>query len=155
MCAKTYEQTIDRLKIVREDILAPAVHNPPREFPEMSRYVVEGLWCFNPNAEYDSLMYLIKRLLGIPRYHYFSSEARYVQPEDSKVKGLSWMSRWILFFHIIIFEYIMKFSVFRWYINAQTVFSEYLIRYFPFLAFYSFGIKRSYVRILEEKKHIS
>lgn len=136
-------------------MLGPAVNNPPRQFPEMSRYVVDGLWCFNPNAEYDSLMFLIKRLLDIPRYHFFAHEARLVEPSDSKFESQTWKAKWMIYVHIIIFEYLFKIAIVRWYINFQTVFSEYLLRYFPFLAFYSFGVKKSYVRILKEKNHVN
>ncbi len=140
---------MERLKKVRDRIVAPALQNPTQEFSKMSQYVIDGLWCFNPTVEYDSFLYFAKRLLNIPGFQYFPSDFGETEPDYKELHKMSWMSRWNLYYHIIINETLLKYQWFRWYINIQTAFSEWLITYFPFLAFYLFGIRRAYVRILK------
>ncbi|XP_026731601.1 uncharacterized protein LOC113496544 [Trichoplusia ni] len=64
-------------------------------------------------------------------------------------KALSFRSKYKIFFYNI---YMALYSSYlgRLYFNLNFKFSVYLMRYFPYLAFFRFGIKKSFVNIFEE-----
>lgn len=92
---------------------------------------------------------MIKRMIGVPNYYYNESEI----PADydrSKLEiyKLSYYERFEAWCVCFMHEYLLQFFVFRWFFNMDTKFHEWLITYFPFLAFYKFGYKNAYVSIL-------
>lgn len=109
----------------------------------MVRAVVDGLWCFNPALDFDAIVYYTYNLSGVPGYEYDLQK-----PPTEHVKKMNWYSRAILWLQFFTHTVLLEFSWIRWYHNFQILWSEFLIRYFPFLAFYQFGdFKKSYVRI--------
>lgn len=92
---------------------------------------------------------MIKRMVGVPNYEY----QEYEIPKDcdrSKLEyiKLTYYERFEAWAVGFIHEYLLQFFIFRWFFNMDTLFHEFLITYFPFLAFYKFGLKSAYVRIL-------
>lgn len=115
----------------------------------MTRYITNGMWCFNPRDAYTVVMFMIKRMIGVPNYAYHEEEV----PQDFdksqlEVYKLSYYERFEAWFVCFIHEYLLQFWPLRWFFNMDTKFHELLITYFPFLAFYKFGLKNAYVRIL-------
>lgn len=139
------------MELIRTEILKPAAQFPPKEFEEMTRYIVDGMWCFNPLQDYDSVIFTLKRTLDVPRYHYFAHEATEVHPKDSALYSLGWFSRYSLFCDTIINEYLMQYSFIRSLVNFQASTFEWFGRNFPILAIYCFGFKRAFVSILNGK----
>lgn len=118
----------------------------------MTRYIANGLWCFNPRDAYDVVIFMIKRMVGVPNFYYHDEEI----PEkfdNSKLEiyKLGYYDRFTTWFVVFTHEYLLQFFIFRWFFNLDTLFHEFLITYFPFLAFYKFGLKNAYVKILEKE----
>lgn len=146
MCAETYEETIERMEIVRSEFMLPNLQNPPEAFEWMSRHYANGLWCVNPFDYYPDMMFTIKRLNGVPDYYYFDSE----MPESYDRKNLklytySYRDRMIFYFSAMIRPLMSKSFVIWWFFNFSTDVNEFFIRNFPIFAFIKFGFKNSYV----------
>lgn len=148
------EETLERLEVVRTEFILPALVSPPEDFAQMARYVANGMWCFNPRDKYNVIIFTVKRLIGLPNFWYHESEIP-KGADRSKLEylKLGWYDRFLAWANAFMHEYLLQFNVFRTLMNRQTLFHEFLITYFPFLAMYSFGIKSSYVKILDKKEN--
>lgn len=148
MCAETFEETLERMNVIRTEFLLPNLQNSPVDFKPMTKYIASGLWCFDPFDSYNEIIFMVKRLSGVPNYHYLDLEI----PENYDRKNLeiykhSYWDRIVVWLSVMTRQFALKFFIFRWIFNIVTFFSEFLIRYFPFLAFCKFGFRNSYVDI--------
>ncbi|XP_050072949.1 rubber oxygenase-like [Anopheles maculipalpis] len=150
-CTDQFETTEQRMALIANEVLKPALLNHTAEFVKMGKALIEGLWCFNPFIEFDSFLFLTMRLNNIPGYHYWDDE---VGPDAklSEVRHYERFSRYARFLLCCvcyIHSVLLYIAAFRWYFNAQMIMSRFLITYFPFLAFIQFGVTDAYVRILK------
>uniref|UniRef100_A0A182WAG4 ER-bound oxygenase mpaB/mpaB'/Rubber oxygenase catalytic domain-containing protein n=1 Tax=Anopheles minimus TaxID=112268 RepID=A0A182WAG4_9DIPT len=152
-CTDRFETTEQRMSLIADEILKPALLNHTTEFVKMGKALIEGLWCFNPFIEYDSFLFMTKRLNNIPGYHYWHDEVAADAKESVRnvrhYEQFGRYSRFLLCVVCYIHSVLLNIALFRWYFNMQMVMSRFLIKYFPFLAFYQFGIKDAYVSILK------
>lgn len=114
----------------------------------MSKFLVDGLWCFDPADSYDEVIFMIKRLVGVPGFYYLDSEL----PADFdrsrlEIHKQTRTTRLFVWFSVMSRQFLLKIFLFRWLFNIFTWFAEFLIRYFPFLAFFRVGFRNSYVKI--------
>lgn len=155
LCCDSYEETMERLEVIKTEFLRPNLESPPEEFESMTKYITNGLWCFNPTDSYDTIVFVIKRMIGVPDYYYNDEEI----PEGYDKSKLKYNSmrlgeKFDLWTSVLIHEYLLQFNLIRWIMNFQTLVHEYLIRYFPFLAFYMFGFKRAFITIPADKHKV-
>lgn len=155
ICAETYEETLERLEVVRTEYLRPNLKNPPTEFEAMTKYVTNGLWCFNPADSYASIIFAIKRMVGVEGYYYNDSEIPSDYDQSKLIyKTMSWSDRFDIWSSVFIHENLLQYTIIRRFFNFQTWIHELLIRYFPFLAMYKFGFKKAYVTIPADKDKV-
>lgn len=156
VCTDSYRETRIRLKRMLSDIYRPYLEETGDDFMIMSKALIEGLWCFNPMLDTDASIYLTKWISGCKNYVYYESDpkAADIDLDDSRkiIQSYGWYTRWIIYLEITAHTYLVNFFPFRWYFNNQVWISQHIIYWFPFLAFYKFGIKQSYVRILKGVK---
>lgn len=112
-------------------------------FLEMAEYLINGMWCFNPNLEVKVFMTFLYKILTdnnqnnndtrpTPNY-YFDLNKK----ETKKLNFLMWaVSN-------------LKWTILRVFHNTLHKCSIWLMKVFPFLAYYKFGRAKSYVHILE------
>lgn len=147
ICTDDARTTLPRVLEIRNKIYVQTLLKPCKNFTKMSFAVVDGLWCFNPFLDYDAVMYFTSMLAHVPGYTYslFSFDFFSVPKNLAKISLLGRIGLWLMVFtHTIQLQWWIP----RVYHNNQILVSEFLIRYFPFLAFYKFGsIKKSYIRI--------
>lgn len=141
ICGDTFAESEPRLEAVRSQIYRPFLQQTKEDFDVMTKDLIEGFWCFNPMLDYDSFTYFVKYLAGIEEYSYWTSDGQ------KNVQKLNWYSRIILYLLVTVHCVLLNIWIFRVHYNFQILQSEFLIKYFPFLAFYKFGVKQSYVRI--------
>lgn len=139
------------MEVIRDEFLRPALQFPPKDFEPMTRCIANGLWCFNPRDNYNIIIFMIKRMIGVPNFYYHEEEI----PKDFdrsklEVYKFGYYDRFEAWAVTFIHEYLLQFSFIRWFFNMDTLFHEFLITYFPFLAFYKFGYKNAYVTILDK-----
>lgn len=134
--------------MIRLQYLLPNLQNPPQNFTTMTKYIVNGLSCFNPFDPYNEIIFMVKRLSGVPNYQYLESEI----PENFDRKNLqiyneSYFDRTFIWLSVMSRQFLLKCFFIRWFFNIVTLISELLIRFFPFLAFFKFGCRNAYVNI--------
>uniref|UniRef100_A0A336KRV0 CSON014639 protein n=1 Tax=Culicoides sonorensis TaxID=179676 RepID=A0A336KRV0_CULSO len=141
ICDDSFASSQPRLEAIRTQIYRPYIQQTKEDFIKMTKDLIEGFWCFNPNLEYDSFMYWVKYLTGLEEYSYW-------EPSGQKnIQSMGWYSRAILYLLVVVHCVLINYWIFRVYYNFQILYSEFLIKYFPFLAFYKFGVRPSYVKI--------
>lgn len=115
----------------------------------MTKCIANGLWCFNPRDAYTVIIFMIKRMIGVPNFEYHDWEIKETTDKTKlEVYKLSYYERFETWAICFTHEYLLQFFIVRWLFNLDTLFHEFLITYFPFLAFYKFGLKNAYIRIL-------
>lgn len=160
----SWTTTRTRLQLVLDGVYRPLMHNSTAEFYRMADYLITGLWCFNPFLNTQAYVHYMKSMSGCPEYVYFGSDPAILNDEALTNDGkelfevaaenlslLDWIARWKLWLMVTIFGNLLNFSWVRWYLNQQIYVSIVIIRWFPFLAIYAFGVRRAYVRILGER----
>lgn len=152
LCTESYRATRMRLDLMLNDIYRPHLDETNDDFMIMAKALIEGLWCFNPMLDMNAYVYFTKWLSGCKNFVYFESDPRAadIDLDDSRriIYSFSWYSRLLIYLQITAHTYLLNFAPFRWYFNTQVWVSQQIIYWFPFLGFYKFGIKKSYVRIL-------
>ncbi|XP_055599490.1 uncharacterized protein LOC129748775 isoform X2 [Uranotaenia lowii] len=149
LCTDSLAGSQERMRQVQEHILRPALAERSSDFEQMGRALIDGMWCFNPFLQYEAFVFLTCRITGVPGYHYWNEECASAGGLEAKFASYSRYARSLLYLLLMTLEVWLSATLFRWYLNSQMIMSRFLITYFPFLAFYKFGIRDSYVRILK------
>lgn len=157
LCTDSLETTRQRLEVVSNDVYRPLLEQSGDDFFSMSKALIEGLWCFNPMLDTDASIYFVKWLTDCKNYVYFESDPRAIDHDLNDCRKIlesySWFTRWKILMQITAHTYLVNFFIFRWYFNLQVWMAKHIIYWFPFLAFYAFGIKKAYVRILKRSSN--
>lgn len=148
LCTDNLEESLQRIDDVREWFLKPTLEFPSEGFEAYSRAAIKGMFNIYPTIEYDSVMFFLRRLAKVPNYNYFDWEENYGSENGSKeiIAKMSYWSRSVLFFHIVIHQYLLKQFVTRWICNFGTICLSLLVK-FPILAAYNFGWKVAIVSL--------
>lgn len=97
------------------------------------------------------MMFMIKRSIGVPGYHYFDSESSDFKEENKKIfDDLSLYTKFRIFLDVMMFEYLSHVFIFRWIFNIFRVFIT-LLEIYPFLAIMRFGKKYAFVEVIKKK----
>jgi hypothetical protein len=108
--------------------------------------MVKGLYCLNPLDPYNEIIFMVKRLIGVPNYYYLKSE--FPENYDRKNLELYKHSRWdrtFIWLSVMTRQFLLRVFIIRWFYNISTFLSEFFVRYFPFIAFCRFGFRNGYV----------
>jgi hypothetical protein len=148
ICCESFEETLERLEVVKNEFLLPSLANPPEEFVPMTKYIANGLKCFNPFDTYDEMIFMTKRMVGVPDFYYLDSEI----PENYDREKLALYketrpSRVSIWLSVISRQFLLKYFILRWFFNIFTSVCEFFIRYFPVVAFFKFGFGNAYTNI--------
>lgn len=145
VCGATLNETLGRLKAIKEDLLMPNFVNLKPNVEENLRIAVEGFRGFEPWTHADSSLFTIKRFLEIPNYNLKQISD---QPEGYKI--LSIWSRFRVKADIVIFEYLSTVWIFRWCFNISRMLFA-VFDYFPIFAIIKFGQKYAHVEVLKSR----
>lgn len=152
-CGATLDVTLGRLEAIRADMLLPALTVEHPDYESYARIATEGLWCMNPiDSYYDSLMFMIKRAVGVPGYHFFKSESSGDEIEhQQKFRNLSILAKMKIFLDIVMYEYLSQYFIFRWIFNIIR-FIVVLFDKYSILAIAKFGRKYAFVETIKSRK---
>lgn len=142
ICRESVQETREICDILMSQVFKPAFEERQPEFLEMASYLVNGLWSFCPFLRFKvflSYLYMVMR-----------------NSDDTKE---------LTYFKLDFFERIRlnitiatarstRFSFWRIFHNTVQNFSVWLMKVFPFLAYYQFGKSKSHVVILDDYKKV-
>lgn len=149
LCAETLEGTLSRIEAVTSQIIVPALKNVDSDFYMYSKSAFEGIWCFNPEINFEATLLFTRRFLGISDYRYFEGESRWGDATERVYKNASLYAKFRFRANLLIYQYLTKYFVVRWTLNLLQIFVTKFLEYFPVLAIYKFGKKHAYVKIVE------
>lgn len=151
VCGETLDETLGRLEAIREDILLPNFINLDPKVESYLRIAVEGMKGFEPWLQADSSLFAVKRYLGVPEFCYSKTEVPDVDNSNDFYTSASLYSRFRISSDVIIFEYLSRNFIFRWFFNILRL-SFSIFNHFPIFAMIKFGRKNAYVEILKGSK---
>ncbi|CAO1370952.1 unnamed protein product [Diamesa tonsa] len=147
LCGETWADTRSRIEAMKEACLVPSLQFPTEAYETEDRG--ERDLKVYPVMHYETVIYSLKRMLSVPGYHYFQSEAITKDSDNTKVfQQLSYYTRFRIFLNIIIYQYLSPIFIFRWTFNIMRIILGILDKY-PVIAIYKFGKKNAYVEILK------
>lgn len=145
-CGETLDETIGRIEAIKEDILRPNIIKSSEEFLDYAKNAVNGMWYYDPLLNFDKIIFLVKRELQIPGYHYYESEKLEQQHDGEPLevyKKLSRCSRFRISIDIIVYEILSKYLIFRVLFNTLRGFIR-VFSIFPILSIKRFGFSFSF-----------
>lgn len=128
-----------------DEVFLPSFVTNSKTFEEMSRVVLESLWPVMPPIDPNAFMkftFILASKAATNNNHSLKTDS----------SNMSWYSRFILNVQLITHKYLLATTYwwsrfFRAYFNSQMRLAIYLTENLPFLAFLSYGVKKSYINI--------
>lgn len=149
VCGETLDETLSRCAAIREILLPNFVNFNPRA-EEYLRIAIEGMKGFEPWLHTETQLFTVKRLMGVPGYHYFDKEAVGALKERAFDK-LDFHTRARIALEIFFIETLGKVWIFRWSMNIFRLIFGAVTERFPVFAILKFGKKNAYIEILKPK----
>ncbi|XP_029048214.1 LOW QUALITY PROTEIN: uncharacterized protein LOC114878496 [Osmia bicornis bicornis] len=145
ICSGNVEEVRALCRRLLDEIFLPALARGNKDFDKMSYLLIESLWPINPFIEPSAFVAFTFILAS-------SSATNNNHSLKIDTSSMSWYSRFILNLQLIVHKYLLQStywwsSLFRMYFNGHMRIAMYLTEKLPFLAFWSLGIKNSYVDI--------
>lgn len=101
----------------------------------MSKYLINGLWAMEQLLYFKPMLCYLHTLV---QTNYYDFKSTYFELNFFE-RALLNCAESILF--------LMRFNVFRWYANCIRIFSIWMIRTFPIVAYLKFGVQKATVNI--------
>lgn len=149
ICGETFEETLSRCAAVKE-ILRPNFVNLSTKAEEYLRIAIEGMKGFEPWLHADTQLFIVKRLLGVPGYHYFDNEA-VGDVNERAFDKLDFKTRTRIALEIFFIETLGKVWLLRWTMNIFRLAFGAITDRFPLFAILKFGRKHAYIEIFKSK----
>lgn len=170
-----WDTTLPRLELMLTDVFRPTVSRTSNAFMQLADRMVSGLWCFNPFLNAPAWVYFTKLVNGCPGYVYYGSDPNILRrppplpppPASRQCNGgggdvggeeiaelpyesMNWRARTVLWLVMTMFTYALNFSLVRWAMNKHLNHCRAMTRWFPILAAWMFGVRKAFVRIVDE-----
>ncbi|XP_078042715.1 uncharacterized protein LOC144473045 [Augochlora pura] len=147
LCSGSVEEARALCRRLLDDVFLPCLANKNEDFNEMSQTLIRSLWSLNPYIDSDAFIVFTLSLASNSAINNNSSL-------KIDMSHLSWYGIFILNVQLLVHKYLLPTtywwsSFFRTCFNGQMLLAVYLIENFPFLAFWTYGIKDSYVNIFK------
>ncbi|KAJ8670246.1 hypothetical protein QAD02_001505 [Eretmocerus hayati] len=145
LCSGTVEECNALCKRLLEDVFLPCFAKKNKDFEEMGRVLLEGLWPVNPHLDpkaYTAFTLHLATSVSTNNNHSIVIDT----------SSMSLYSRFMLNAQLMVHRYLMPPSYwwsrfFRAYFNSQMRLAIFLTERFPFLAYWLFGRRESQVNI--------
>ncbi|KOB52250.1 Uncharacterized protein OBRU01_26231, partial [Operophtera brumata] len=140
-------------------VFTPCLENVPEYFEHSARVMLDGLWSINPTIDVDANLWWCRYLADVPgpavaglpdlsprKLYYKDYNSVESSPEYKQLNFKSKTKLYLNYLYVSLYTCCLG----RWYFNVNFKFSLFLMRYFPYVAFFRFGIKSSIVNVFVE-----
>ncbi len=105
------------------------------------------LWQKQTLSFTESMVFTIKRAIGVPGFYYFDSESYGFEEDNKKLfDSLSLHTKFQIFLEVVSYEYLSHIFIFRWILNLiRLIFM--LLDVYPIFAYLRFGKKYALVSV--------
>ncbi|XP_018563854.1 uncharacterized protein LOC108905468 [Anoplophora glabripennis] len=142
LCDGTLEEVRERCNILMVQVFRPNIEQKDENFIKMSRYMVHGLWCINILIKFETVMYYL-HILTQNEISNMKLQSTCYKLNSSQKFNLNLL---------ITIVYMLSWNWFRIFLNYFQILSLWLMKVFPVLAAYQFGLSNARVRILSNNK---
>ncbi|KAG7202542.1 hypothetical protein KM043_009740 [Ampulex compressa] len=147
LCSGDVEETRALCRRVLDHVFLPSLAKRIEAFDKMCRALIDGLWPMNPFLDTDAFIAFTLHLAAVS-----ATNNNHSIVIDTSAMPLQ--SRCILNTQLFVHKYLMPTTywwsgIFRSFFNTTMRLSIFLTEKFPFLAYWSFGIKHSHVEIFK------
>ncbi|KOB70156.1 Uncharacterized protein OBRU01_15735, partial [Operophtera brumata] len=145
--------------ILHTRVFTPCLENVPEYFEHSARVMLDGLWSINPTIDVDANLWWCRYLADVPgpavaglpdlsprKLYYKDYNSVESSPEYKQLNFKSKTKLYLNYLYVSLYTCCLG----RWYFNVNFKFSLFLMRYFPYVAFFRFGIKSSIVNVFVE-----
>ncbi|XP_054011657.1 uncharacterized protein LOC128894170 isoform X1 [Hylaeus anthracinus] len=145
ICSGSVEETRALCRRLLDEVFLPSLARDIKEFDEMSHALIKALWPMNPYMDSTAFVAFTLTLAS-------STATNNNHSLKIDTSNMSWYSKFIFNLQMMTHKYLLASAnwwswIFRAYFNGQMRLAMYLTENLPFLAFWNFGIKNSYVNI--------
>lgn len=151
ICSETLDETLGRLKAVREDILRISFVDLKPKHEEYLRIALKGMQGYEPWLNIEATIFTVKRLLGVPGYNYFEDESNADSTGEKAYDKLRFYTRFRIATEVIVFERLSRLWVFRWLFNIFRLCFTGFNNLLPIFAMVKFGRKNAYVQVMKSR----
>jgi hypothetical protein len=146
ICRDSVDETTAICRTLAYKVFKPAIEKKDKDFIEMATYLSDGMWSMNPTLNAKIYINMLYKLLKVP-----NNNNNNLEKEELSVE-LNFLQRMIL--NMLIFVvWTLQFTIPKLYHNYTQYISLWLMRVFPFLAYYQFGYSDdSHVYVLRDNK---
>ncbi|XP_047369789.1 uncharacterized protein LOC124957120 isoform X1 [Vespa velutina] len=141
ICMETVEETRALCAKVLDEIFLPSIIKNKIIFNEMAHVLLKGLWCINPYLDphaFTAFTLYLTSLIATNNNHSINID----------YQSMSWYSKFIFNLQLFVHRYLIATKywwsiIFRKFFNSQMRLAIYLTENYPYIAYWSFGIKQS------------
>lgn len=135
ICRDSVEETREICRIIAQDVLRPLIEKKDHDFITMATYLSDGMWSMNPTLNAKIYLNIVHSLLT----------PNYIEPNNKNYFiPLNIFQRFIL--NLVAFViWSLQFEYAKRFWNWFQYVCFWLMKFFPFLAYYQFGRSNSHV----------
>lgn len=136
ICRESVQETREICQLLMHQVFHPEIQKKDKDLLTMSHYLIKGVWAIAPYLQFKSVMCVLD---NITRKDYENmSKPVYYQ--------LNWFQR-LHYWLFVNYVFLLQFSWFKKQVNLQLVIGFWFMKWFPFLGYYYYGVKRGTVDI--------
>ncbi|CAH1164154.1 unnamed protein product [Phaedon cochleariae] len=137
ICRESVSETKSICNLLVERVFIPVMKKPADDFHMMTKAMLDGLWAMNPVLRHDVFVQFAQMVMDDDKDPNYKNEHLPELTEQGKktlklLLGITWA---------------LQYSVIRIFLNLTQVLALRIMKVFPFLALYKFGVDHSYVKI--------
>lgn len=125
-----------------EQVFRPYIEQKDEDYLRMSRNLIEGLWSINPFIKFETMMHYL-HILSQDENNNKKLESTCYKLNPSRKSNLNLL---------VTTMYMLSWNWFRIFQNYSHLLTLWLMKIFPILAIYQFGLSNARVRILLSNK---
>ncbi|VEN48685.1 unnamed protein product [Callosobruchus maculatus] len=139
LCQGSVCEIRDICNLLIERVYRPYIEKRSSDFLTMTKYLLNGMWCLTPSLQYEATLSYLWFLLQEQNCVIENVNPHYFQ--------LTAYQKFKMYFSHFVLCTMFAYNWYRLFHNFMQLLSLWLMKYFPFLAYYEFGFKDSRVAL--------
>nr|CAI5845584.1 unnamed protein product [Callosobruchus analis] len=146
VCQGTVSESREIFNLLIQRVYRSNIEEKSSDFLTMTRYLLNGMWCMTPSLQYEATLSYLWFLLQEPDCVIENVDPHYFQ--------LTAYQKFKMYFSHFVLCTMFTYNWYRLFHNYLQLLSLWLMKYFPFLAYYQFGFKDSRVTLNLKKNEL-
>ncbi|KAL3287373.1 hypothetical protein HHI36_001847 [Cryptolaemus montrouzieri] len=143
LCRDSLEETKQICEVLIHKAFRPSYQKKDKEFLEMTSYLVQGMWHFNPFLHQRVFLTYLYEILKPKNNDIDENQNRNINEKYFELN----LNETLYFKFVSFVLFTLKYNIVRLYLNFQLVTSLWIMDHFPYLAVYNFGYRNAMVSV--------